>query len=159
MNWYVRAATVETLQPLKARVLAALAAGAAATGCVMEHEWLEPPYAELRGNQPLCDLYTVNSSRLGRTVLEPDADNEVVGSTDMGNVSYVVPSIHPMIAVAPEGVSIHTPEFAVHAAGPAGDAAVLDGAKALALTVADLWLRDGALDAVKAAFAGADRRS
>ena len=74
-------------------------------------------------------------------------------STDMGNVSYVVPSIHPMIAVAPEGVSIHTPEFAVHAAGPAGDAAVLDGAKAMAMTVADLWLAPDALASARAAFA------
>jgi amidohydrolase len=152
MNWYVRAATVEALRPLKERVLAALAAGAVATGCEMEHEWLEPPYADLRGNQPLCDFYAVNSSRLGRNVLEPDADNEVVGSTDMGNVSYVVPSIHPMIAVAPEGVSIHTPEFAVHAAGPAGDAAVLDGAKAMAMTVADLWLSADSLAAARASF-------
>jgi len=64
-----------------------------------------------------------------------------VGSTDMGNVSHAVPSIHPMIAVAPPGVSIHTPEFALHAAGEAGDRAVLDGAKALVATVLDRWLR------------------
>jgi hypothetical protein len=51
----------------------------------------------------------------------------------------VVPSIHPLIAVAPAGVSIHTPEFAGHARGPAGDRAVLDGARALAATVLDCW--------------------
>jgi hypothetical protein len=64
----------------------------------------------------------------------------VVGSTDMGNVSYVVPAIHPMIQVAPPGVPIHTPAFAGFAGGPEGDRAVTDGAKALAFTVADLWL-------------------
>jgi hypothetical protein len=63
----------------------------------------------------------------------------------MGNVSYVVPSIHPMIRVAPPGVPIHTPEFATYAGGEAGDAAVLDGAKAMAWTVADLWLDQGLL--------------
>jgi metal-dependent amidase/aminoacylase/carboxypeptidase family protein len=155
MHWYVRAADLDALQPLKERVLAALTAGAAATGCTMDHTWLEPPYADLRGNQPLCDLYAGNAARLGRTVLVPDAENEVVGSTDMGNVSYAVPSIHPMIAVAPEGISIHTPEFAVHAAGPAGDRAVLDGAKAMAMTVADLWLAPDALADARAAFEAA----
>ena len=84
---------------------------------------------------------------------------EFLGSTDMGDVSHLVPSIHPMIQVSPPHVAIHTEDFVQYARGPEGDAAVLDGAKALALTVADLWLRDGALDAVKAAFAGADRRS
>ena len=42
----------------------------------------------------------------------PHGDVAVVGSTDMGNVSYLVPSIHPMIAAAPSGLPIHTPEFA-----------------------------------------------
>jgi len=155
MNWYVRAATLDALEPLKERVLAALGAGAAATGCTMEHTWLDPPYADLRANPTLCDLYVHNAATLGRDVLAPGGDNVVVGSTDMGNVSYVVPSIHPMIAVAPKGISIHTPEFALHAAGPAGDAAVLDGAKAMAMTVADLWLVPESLAAVRAAFEGA----
>ncbi len=152
MHWYVRAVTLDELEPLKSRVLDALRAGALATGCDVEHTWLEPPYADLRGNQPLCDLYAGNSERLGRHVAVPGEGDEVVGSTDMGNVSYAVPAIHPMIAVAPKGVSIHTPEFAVHAAGPAGDAAVLDGAKAMAMTVADLWLSPSALADARAAF-------
>ena len=63
----------------------------------------------------------------------------VVGSTDMGNVSHLVPSIHPMIKVAPDGVPIHTREFATWALGEAGDAAVLDGAKVMAMTTIDLW--------------------
>ncbi len=155
MHWYVRAATLATLQPLKERVLAALRAGADATGCDMQHTWLEPPYADLRANAPLCELYAANAARLGRTLAAPEAGHEVVGSTDMGNVSYLVPSIHPMIAVAPEGVGIHTPEFARHAAGPKGDAAVLDGAKAMAMTVADLWLSPEALARAHAAFEAA----
>jgi hypothetical protein len=70
----------------------------------------------------------------------------VVGSTDMGNVSYEVPSIHPMIQVAPPGVPIHTPAFAGFAGGPEGDRAVVDGAKALAFTMADLWMDGGLVD-------------
>jgi hypothetical protein len=68
----------------------------------------------------------------------------------MGNVSYVVPSIHPMIQVAPSGVPIHTPAFEGFAGGDGGDRAVIDGAKALAFTVADLWLDDALLPAAKA---------
>ena len=63
----------------------------------------------------------------------------VVGSTDMGNVSYLAPSIHPMIQVAPHGVPIHTAKFAEYARGESGDRAVLDGAKMLALTAIDVF--------------------
>ena len=83
----------------------------------------------------------------------PSGDAAVVGSTDMGNVSYLVPSIHPMIAAAPSGLPIHTPEFAEHARSPKGDQAVVDGAIAMAWTVADLWLGAGVLAAVQAEFA------
>jgi amidohydrolase len=141
MLWYVRSGTLERLEPLKGRVLDALRSGALATGCEMAHEWLDPAYADLRSNAVLEDLYAANSAALGRPLLEPGTGAEVCGSTDMGNVSYEVPSIHPMIAVAPEGVSIHTPEFARFAAAPEGDRAVLDGAKAMAMTIADLWGR------------------
>ncbi|MDP8987151.1 MAG: amidohydrolase, partial [Actinomycetota bacterium] len=78
--------------------------------------------------------------------------DRVVGSTDMGNVSYLVPSIHPMIKVSPSGVSIHSADFARHARSAAGDRAVVDGAKALAMTIVDLWAAEGALDRVRAVF-------
>ena len=68
----------------------------------------------------------------------------------MGNVSYLVPSIHPMIKVAPDGVPIHTPDFAGFAITEAADRAVLDGAKAMAMTVVDLWAGEGLLDAARA---------
>jgi hypothetical protein len=63
-----------------------------------------------------------------------------------------------MIQAAPLGVPIHTPEFAGHARGAPGDQAVLDGAVALACTIADLWLVEGALDAVRAEFAATIER-
>jgi metal-dependent amidase/aminoacylase/carboxypeptidase family protein len=74
----------------------------------------------------------------------------VVGSTDMGNVSHLVPSIHPMIKVSPPMAwPIHTAEFATAGGEPSGDRAVLDGAKAMAMTVVDLWADPSALDAVR----------
>ena len=72
----------------------------------------------------------------------------------MGNVSYLVPSIHPMIKVSPDGVPIHSLEFATWAASPAGDQAVLDGAKAMAMTVVDLWCSTPLRERVQVAFAG-----
>ena len=140
-EWYVRSPTLATLDPLRARVLGCLEAGAAAAGCHMHHRWADPPYAHMLDDPELVELYVANSAATGRTVHPPGSTGMVVGSTDMGNVSHLVPSIHPMIRVAPPGVSIHTPAFTGHARSAAGDAAVVDGAIALATTVIDLWAR------------------
>ena len=70
----------------------------------------------------------------------------------MGNVSHRLPSIHPMLAVAPPNVVIHNPEFAKWAASEKGDAAVIDGAKALALTAADFLLSTELQDRAKTAY-------
>jgi len=151
-EWYVRAADVRRLEALKPRLIACLQAGADAAGCTVEFEWQDPVYANMRDNQPMVERYAANAGALGRRLVSPDDAFSVVGSTDMGNVSYEVPSIHPMIAVSPPHISIHTPEFAGYATGAPGDAAVLDGAKAMAMTIADLWLEPGALDQVREAF-------
>lgn len=135
--WYVRAGTTSHLEDLKKRVVACLAAGAMAAGSEMEITWLDPPYAEMVDDLALLDLYARNAAAIGRSF--DTTGDEVVGSTDMGNVSQHVPSIHPMIAVAPLGTSIHTEAFAASAGGEAGDSAVIDGAKALAATVLDVW--------------------
>src|SRR5690606_39168558 len=138
-SWYVRSPSGEGLAELKERVLACLAAGASAAGCLMDHEWLEPAYDDLVDDRRLLDSWVRHSTAVGRPPQAPDTVGPVVGSTDMGNVSHVVPSIHPMIAVAPPGVAIHTAEFATHARGAGGDAAVLDGAWSLAGVVHARW--------------------
>jgi metal-dependent amidase/aminoacylase/carboxypeptidase family protein len=139
-HWYVRAGTVERLEQLKARVVACLEAGAMAAGCTMDLQWVDPPYADMVDDDRLLDRYQRNATALGRPFEDTAQVGPVVGSTDMGNVSHLVPSIHPLVAVAPPGVSIHTPEFARHAGGPEGDRGVLDGAKALTATIIDCWL-------------------
>ncbi|MDQ6796993.1 MAG: M20 family metallopeptidase [Actinomycetota bacterium] len=151
-EWYVRSATLASLQPLKQRVLACLEAGASAAGCSMEWEPTAPEYSDLRSNRPLVELYRQNSAALGRPVAHPGPGRRVTASTDMGNISYLVPSIHPMLAVSPPEVSLHSADFAHWAGGPDGDRAVLDGAKAMAMTVVDLWLGAGILNEVRAAF-------
>jgi metal-dependent amidase/aminoacylase/carboxypeptidase family protein len=102
-------------------------------------------------------LYAANSADLGREVQEPGPHGAVIGSTDMGNVSHVVPSIHPMVSVAPSGVGIHTPGFAEFAASPTGDAGVLDGAKAMAMTIIDLWSSADSLESVASDFHASKR--
>ena len=151
-EWYVRSPTRRLLQPLKERVIACLEAGAAAAGCTMDQDWQDPAYDDMIDNPVLVDLFTANAERTGRHLADPAKAAGVVGSTDMGNVSYVVPSIHPMLAVAPAGVSIHTPDFTRYARGEEGDRAVLDGATAMAMTVADLWLEPARVEAAKASF-------
>ena len=138
-SWYVRAGDTDALEQLKARVLTALQAGADAAGCTMTHRWVDPPYRELVDDADLLSVYRANSEALGRPFADPDVAGRVTGSTDMGNVSHAVPSIHPLVAVAPPGVSIHTPEFAGHARSEAGDRAVLHGARAMAATIVDRW--------------------
>lgn len=153
-EWYVRSTNLTTLEALKPRVLACLQAGATAAGCEFDAEWADSAYADMNHNPALVGRYLANLDTVGRTVVA-DGQARVVGSTDMGNVSYAVPSIHPMIKVAPDDVPIHTPAFAEYARGPAGDAAVIDGAKVLAMTALDCWLDDAVLPAARAAFTSA----
>ena len=160
--WYVRSSQLRRLEPLKARVLACLQAGADAAGCEMTAAWQDPAYADMVDNPVMIDLFSANSASLGRNLADPAQVPGVVGSTDMGNVSYQVPSIHPMIAVSPPHVAIRTPGLAEHARGEAGDKGVLDGAKAMAMTAADLWLDAESLALAQAAFTeavGGDRWS
>lgn len=151
-QWYVRSATAASLQGLKVRVLACLEAGAAAAGCTMEVRQPWPEYTDLRSNGPLERLYAANSARLGRPVAEPTPSTKLMVSTDMGNVSYRVPTIHPIVKISPSDVGLHSAEFATWAASAEGDRGMLDAAKAMAMTVVELWLRPDALEQVRAAF-------
>lgn len=154
MQWMVRSPTIASLQPLKQRVIACFEGSAVACGCTVSSDWDNVTYADMIDNGPMVQSYVTNSAVLGRHVRDPRATGQnVVGSTDMGNISYLVPSIHPMIQVAPAGVAIHTLDFARWAVSTDGDRAVLDGAKAMAMTVIDLWCRTELMAEVQASFA------
>ena len=146
-EFYVRAKNEADLARLKPRVQACFEAGAKASGCRVELQWADVDYLDLKTNWPLAARFQRHAEGLGREFLpleqlEPGSS----GSTDMGNVSHRVPSIHPMLACAPRHVVIHNPEFTKWAASELGDQAALDGAKALAMTAAD-YLADAALQA------------
>ena len=155
-EWYVRSDNVTSLSALKPRVLASLESGALACGCSVSHEWIGTAYADMVTNDTMGTMYAHNALTLGRTVTDPrHGGRRVVGSTDMGNVSHLVPSIHPMIASAPVGTSIHTKQFAQFARSPMADQAVLDGAKAMAMTAIDFWTSSERQQAVAAEFQAA----
>lgn len=109
-------------------------------------------YADLVDNLPLLTSYVQNSAQLGRALTTDFLPGTGGGSTDMGNLSYLVPSIHPMLQVAPQGVSLHSAAFAEFTASKDADKAVLDGAKIMAMTAIDMWLSAALQADVLAAF-------
>ena len=153
-RYFVRAANADELAPLKARVQACFEAGAIATGCRLEIKWSGVDYLDLKTNWPMAEAFQRNARALGREFFPmKDVPQGFAGSTDMGNVSHRVASIHPMLAVAPAGVIIHNPEFAHWAASEKGDAAVIDGAKAMALTALELMADADLLNTAQSDFA------
>lgn len=152
-QFYVRAADDKELAQLKPRVQSCFEAGAKGSGCEVEVNWANVDYLDLNTNWPLAELFQEHAESLGREFIPyEEAVKFGAGSTDMGNVSHRLPSIHPMLAVAPPNVVIHNPEFAKWAASEKGDAAVIDGAKALALTAADFLLSTELQDRAKTAY-------
>ena len=151
-TFYVRAARPQYLQELKRRVQGCFDAGASATGCEMSVDWHEElEYAPLRSNRPLAEAYRRNGEALGRTFI--DLKNVSTGSSDMGNVSQVVPSIHPTFGVG-QMIFNHTPEFAAAAVTDAAHESMLQTAEALAMTGIDVALEPDLLRRIKADFAG-----
>ncbi|HKA16475.1 MAG TPA: M20 family metallopeptidase [Myxococcota bacterium] len=152
-RFYVRAATRSELEALKPRVEGCFHAGAAATGADLELRWGEADYLDIRFNEPLASAFRANAERLGRQFFPYDKlPAGLQGSTDMGNVSQRVPSIHPMLAASPPHCTIHNAEFAKWAGSEMGDAAAIDGAKALAMTALDFLADADLRDRTRACF-------
>jgi amidohydrolase len=153
-NFYVRAANAADLAALKPRVQACFDAGATGSGCTLDVLWGEVDYLDLNTSWPLAASFQKNAESLGRQFFPMEKlPAGSSGSTDMGNVSHRVPSIHPMLACAPPNVVIHNPEFARWARSELGDAAALDGAKSLAMTAIDYLQEPSLQEECRRAFA------
>jgi len=151
----VRHREFEYVKVLRERVIAAARGAAAAVGATVEiEEGLA--YAERNVNRTIAGRFQRHLEAQGEAVLEPLPVGGV-GSSDFGNVSQVVPAIHPYVAMVPEGTSAHTPEFAAAAASPAGLRALHLAATALAATAADLFRDEGLLRAAQAEFRASQR--
>ncbi len=135
-RFMVRGTTLEEVEELRPKVLRCFEAGATASGARLEIVE-QPRYAEMRHDARLTALYRRNAEALGRSF---DGDGRVEFrhfSTDAGNVSRVIPTIHPILGVDSAGAVNHQPEFAAAAASESADRAVLDGSVALAWTAID----------------------
>ena len=138
-SWYVRAGTKARMVELYDKVLACFEGAATATGCTFEVAEIGHPYEDLVNNPILVDRFNANITALGRTMMRAtDFEPGAAGSTDMGNVSHVVPAIHPFLGIHAGGYVNHQPEFAAHTVTPDGERAIRDGALAMAWTVIDL---------------------
>ena len=158
-EFVVRAPDLEGLDALKRRVASCFEAGALATGTAVEVEWSNIVYADMRTNWPLADAYRKNAEGLGRQFERiEDIPNSRAASTDMGNVSYLVPSIHPMIGMAPKGTVHHHRDFALWSASDEGMRAAIDGATALAMTALDFMTDATLREQVDAAFSPIGQR-
>jgi amidohydrolase len=136
-KFYVRAADTPYCTEVLEKLQACAEGAARATGARLEINEYAPRYDAMMPNPKLADLMEANMAALGIEVREPEAD-ERMGSSDMGNVSQVVPGLHPYIAIGPEEMGGHTIEFQEAAASPAGHEGMIKAAKVLAMTAVDL---------------------
>jgi amidohydrolase len=138
-RWYVRAESLAELSETEQRVWRCFEAGALATGSSLEVTPESKPYAEFRAYQPALAAYRRNAEQLGRVFDEGSPARRMNrASTDMGNVSQVVPAIHPYVGIGSLPALNHQPEFAAHCVGGDAEKALLDAATALAWTALDV---------------------
>jgi amidohydrolase len=150
-SFIARAESDSYLDELKEKVINCFAGAAAATGAKLEYKWGEVRYAPMLNNMNLARIFRLNMKSLGHNMRLGEA---VVSSfsTDMGNVSQLVPAIHPLVAVAPFDVFMHSPQFAQSAASDGAFRSILDAAKAMAMTVVDILSDREALAGIQEEF-------
>lgn len=150
-RFYFRANRRDYLNEVVRKAKAAAEGAALATGCRVEIQQFELSNDNLVTNQTLADRYAEHLRALGVSDIEAPGDNK--GSTDMGNVSQVAPSIHPSMCIGPKNLAGHTHEFCQAAASPLALSAMLVAAKAMALTGLDILLDAELRQQVAAEFA------
>ncbi len=138
-KYIIRSETLHQLSELRPRVHRCFEAGALATGAKLAITGGDKPYAEMRHDDGMAAFYRRNSEALGRPFPDPgEWETRPTGSTDMGNVSLAMPSIHPMIGINSLPAVNHQPEFTEHCITGDADKALRDGALAMAWTCIDL---------------------
>jgi amidohydrolase len=138
-RYIVRGRTLAELERLRPRVYRCFEAGALATGCRMEIIGGTKAYSDMIHDRDIAALFKLNAELLGRSY--PDLDMSAqkgAASTDMGNVSLVIPSIQPMIGIDSLPAVNHQKEFTDSCITEAADKAVYDGALAMAWTAIDM---------------------
>jgi amidohydrolase len=136
-RYMVRAETLDDLDGFQARVMRCFEAGALATGATLELAAVHPPYAHMLHDVEIAAAYRRNAEALGRS-FPPDVRGRLPVSTDMGNVSLALPSIHPTIGVDSLPAVNHQPEFTAACVTTAADEALFAGSLAMAWTAIDV---------------------
>lgn len=138
-RWYVRAGSLAELSTVEPKVLRCFEAGARATGCSLQVRDESPRYSEFRNDHAMLEAFVTNARTLGRSFDDAGAAGRMNrASTDMGNVSLVIPAIHPYLSIDSWPALNHQRAFADASRTPAADRAVVDGAVAMAWTIIDL---------------------
>ncbi len=135
-RYMARSVTATRLAQLRDRLSGCFEAGARATGARLSVNEIGSAFSHMESDPAILAHYRVAAEELGRSFsLDDQAEAKPTLSTDMANVSLVVPSIHPLLAIPTQGAVNHQPEFTAACITPEADQAVLDGALALANTV------------------------
>jgi amidohydrolase len=138
-DFAVRARTLDDLGDVYEKVMRCFEAGALATGATLEVVGGDKPFAHMEDDVEMARLYQANAEALGRkfpALGDPSPATPV--STDMGNVSLMLPSIHPALGIDCLPAVNHQPEFANATITPAADQSIYDGALSLAWTAIDM---------------------
>ncbi|WP_406677136.1 M20 family metallopeptidase [Moorella sp. ACPs] len=151
-RFYVRARTRGALNKVVERVENCAAAAALATGTRYWYHNYEPSYEPMLTNRALAAAWRDNLKKLG--VMDSGSPSYSRGSLDMGNVSRVVPAIHPYLSLNAGKLVPHSYQFARAVRGEAGRRVVILAATALAWTAADVMLDRELLQRIKEEFAG-----
>ncbi|KAJ6025931.1 hypothetical protein N7444_013610 [Penicillium canescens] len=153
VEYYIRSGSVKELRPLTEKVVKCFEAAATATGCTVEFEW-EASYKDMKINKPICDSYVSAMNAMGHSTIFDAAGQEgglSGGSTDMGNVSYEVPSFHGGFYIATDGVN-HTPQFTAGAGSEEGFQRSLHCAAGMAVVACRNLVDDSFAKAVESDF-------
>ena len=153
--FYVRAPRIDTMWELFKRVSAAAEGAARATGCSVKITQHDSVYEPMKSSRVMLDLFAANMKTVGLSEGAPIPDR--LGSSDIGNVSQVIPAIQPMVAIAPTGMAIHTRDFADAAVKPLARAGMVAAAKTMALTTFDLLADPSRVKAAKEEFSRTPR--
>jgi amidohydrolase len=138
-RWYIRATSTKLMEETFERVAKCFEAGALATGCTLEIHDESAPYSEFTNHPNLNDIYKANAQAIGRVFDDSDPRIKMNrASTDLGNISKVIASIHPYIGVNSGAAVNHQREFAAACITKDADQAVLDAATAMAMTLAQI---------------------
>lgn len=134
--FYVRADDLKELDRVRERLKGCAAGAAMATGCRLETEEDPRIIAPMKILRSYYRVYSGQVARLGLVEADSPPDRNK-GSSDIGNLSQLLPTIHPHVPIG-EGINIHTEGFARATVSPQGEAATVEGATLLALTALEL---------------------